>query len=260
MKKILFLSILLVSVCFSGCLEDNEFATVNVSSAATIDVPSSQPFIFGATESIELEIDLTEFSDPGLVTSVSVLKHFTGTGATVADLDAGSITTFPSTLTLTLEDLLSGIGLGSSADLGPGDEWTFTYKVNLTDGRVLKPARSTSVAFSCVSDLAGTYEAVTSGSIGADYPYEVTLTETATSGVYEVSDITFGLYPDGYGASENPANITDVCDNITLKDQPDTVYGGDVFNGTGKVNGDGTISLTWSNGYGDNGVTTLTKQ
>ncbi|MEQ6121877.1 hypothetical protein [Reichenbachiella sp. MALMAid0571] len=260
MKNYLYyVSILAFSVLLGGCLEDNEFATANISSAATIEVPSSKPYIFGATEAIDLTVELTEFSSASLVKSVSVIKSFNGTATTVADIDVGSITTFPTTLSFDLTGLLEGLSITES-DLGPGDVWVFSYTVNLTDGRVLKPAQKTSIAFSCVSDLAGTYSSLTSGSAGTDDPYEVTLTETATSGVYEVSDITFGLYKNSYGASDNPADITDVCDVISLIDQPDVVYGGDVFNGSGTVNADGTITLSWSNGYGDYGVTTLTKQ
>ena len=259
MKNYIYISILSFSVLLGGCLEDNEFATVNISPAATIEVPPSKPYIFGATESIDLIVDLTEFSSASLVSSVTVTKSFNGTAATVADIDAGSISTFPTTLSFDLAGLLGGLSITES-DLGPGDVWVFSYVVNLTDGRALTPADKTSIAFSCVSDLAGTYSSLTSGSAGTDDPYEVTLTETTTSGVYEVSDITFGLYANGYGSSDNPADITDVCDVISLVNQPDVVYGGDVFNGSGTVNPDGTITLSWSNGYGDNGVTTLTKQ
>ncbi|MCV9389035.1 hypothetical protein [Reichenbachiella ulvae] len=112
----------------------------------------------------------------------------------------------------------------------------------------------------CPSDLTGTWNSVTTGSAGTDQAYTVTITETSVNGVYDLSDITFGLYTDVYGESDNPVQFTDACDVISVVDQPDVVYGGDVFNATGTVNENGTISISWSNGFGDNGVTTLTKQ
>ena len=112
----------------------------------------------------------------------------------------------------------------------------------------------------CPSDLTGTWNSLTTGSAGTDDPYVVTITETSTNGLYDLTDITFGLYKNGYGSSDNPVQFTDACAVISVTDQPDVVYGGDVFNGSGTVNSDGTISLTWSNGFGDSGVTTLTKQ
>jgi hypothetical protein len=111
----------------------------------------------------------------------------------------------------------------------------------------------------CASDLTGIYTAVSSGSIGTDYPYEVTITEGGTNGVYTFSDITGGLYVDGYGASDQPAEVVDNCGVLILDNQPDTVYGGDFFDGAGTVNTDGTLTLTWSNGYGDFGTSVFTK-
>lgn len=112
----------------------------------------------------------------------------------------------------------------------------------------------------CPSDLTGTWNSLTTGSAGTDDPYVVTITETPTNGLYDLSDITFGLYKNGYGSEDNPVQFSDACDVISVTDQPDVVYGGDVFNGSGTVNSDGTITISWSNGFGDNGVTTLTKQ
>ena len=107
----------------------------------------------------------------------------------------------------------------------------------------------------CPSELTGTWDADTSGDA-----YVVTITETASNGLYDLSDITFGLYANGYGSSDNPVQFVDACGVISVTDQDDVVYGGDVFNATGTVNADGTISITWANGFGDSGVTTLTKQ
>lgn len=118
---------------------------------------------------------------------------------------------------------------------------------------------NTSILKYCESELTGTYTAVTSGTMGTDYPYTVTITEGDVNGEYLFSDITGGLYTDGYGATDQPATVMDNCGVLVLDNQPDTVYGGDLFNGTGTVNDDGTLTLEWSNGYGDFGTSVFTK-
>ena len=78
-----------------------------------------------------------------------------------------------------------------------------------------------------------------------------------------LSDITGGLYPVVYGSADNPATVYEVNGKLFLVGQPDTVYGGDVFDGTGEIvlDSDGNLigfTLDWSNGYGDAGVSVFT--
>lgn len=82
---------------------------------------------------------------------------------------------------------------------------------------------------------------------------------------FVISDITGGLYAGPYGESDNPVTVVANFDTqeIFVVDQPDTVYGGDVFNGQGTytLDAEGLVDsfvLTWSNGYGDAGTTTFT--
>ena len=113
------------------------------------------------------------------------------------------------------------------------------------------------IRLACPSDLAGTYNTVNVGT-GGTLNYQVVITEIEPL-TYRISDITGGLYSLGYGMEDNPAIFTDLCNTLTIFDQPDVVFGQDVFNGTGRVNPDGTITISWENGSEDSGVTTLTK-
>lgn len=113
------------------------------------------------------------------------------------------------------------------------------------------------IRLSCPSELAGRYSTVNVGT-GGTITSEVTITEIEPF-TYRISDITGGLYEQIYGANPNPAIFTELCGDIVITDQPDVVFGGDVFNGTGRVNADGTIRISWSNGSEDSGVTTLTR-
>jgi hypothetical protein len=74
-----------------------------------------------------------------------------------------------------------------------------------------------------------------------------------------MSDVTGGLYINCYGASDNPGQITTDLFDISMVDQPDVVYGGDIFNGSGSLDCDGNLVITWSNGFGDAGTSTFTR-
>lgn len=271
MKKynILFLLALLT---LGGCILDNsgELADQKTSGAATIDIPPNQPFIFGATESIDLVIDATKFSDESNIKSVMIQKSFEGANASVTGLDAGSVTSYPSTVSFSIDELLSGLGI-TIDEVGAGDTWTFNYVVTLNDGRVLNPAGTTSVPFSCQSDLAGMYSVTTTYGYHDFLPSESTntidveITETGP-GQYEVFDFSGGLYSQGayatyYGTSSFTVTFNDVCNSISWTDQSDTW--GPVVPLDGGVNSvdpvTGVITISWHClAYGENGVSVYT--
>jgi len=113
------------------------------------------------------------------------------------------------------------------------------------------------IRVACPSDLAGTYSTVNVGTDGT-LNYQVTITEIEPL-TYRISDITGGVYSLVYGEDDNPAIFTDLCNEITIFDQPDLLFENGTFNGTGRVNPDGTIVISWENENEISGVTTLTK-
>ena len=70
-------------------------------------------------------------------------------------------------------------------------------------------------------------------------------------GLYRLTDGSFGLY-ERQGSENNFINV-EVCGNEILNANEEFT---DSFSGT--VNGDGTISITWSNVNGDSGNTVMT--
>ena len=115
------------------------------------------------------------------------------------------------------------------------------------------------IRLACPSDLKGSYSTVNTGT-GGSINSEVVITEIEPF-TYRISDITGGVYSQVYGGEDNPAIFTELCDVITIIDQPDVVFGTAGFNGTGRVNADGTIRISWNNGTeedSDSGVTILT--
>jgi hypothetical protein len=115
------------------------------------------------------------------------------------------------------------------------------------------------IRLACPSNLAGRYTTVNTGT-GGTINSQVVITEIEPF-TYRISDITGGVYSQVYGGEPNPAIFTELCDVITITDQPDVVFGTSGFNGTGRVNADRTIRISWNNGSdegSDRGVTILT--
>ncbi|WP_425392596.1 hypothetical protein [Ekhidna sp.] len=78
------------------------------------------------------------------------------------------------------------------------------------------------------------------------------------STTYSMSDVTGGLYANCYGSADNPGNIVVAADGttVTMTAQPDVVYGGDQFDGTGEIDACASkMIIDWSNGFGDSGTT-----
>ena len=259
-----------MAFALGSCLEDSvHLANNNTQGAATIDVPPNEPYILGVTTTIDLVIDATKFSDESNIQSVNVVKSFQGTNTSVVDIEAGNVTSFPSTLSYSIDDLLSEVGIGQG-DLGPGDVWTFAYVVTLNDGRVLNPAGTTSVAFSCASDLAGMYSVTTTYGYHDFLPSESTNTIDVEitdegNGSYSVLDFSGGLYSIGsyasnYGTSSFNVTFSDVCGNIGWTGQRDAWGSVEATpGGVNSVDANGVITISWSClAYGENGVSIYT--
>jgi len=120
----------------------------------------------------------------------------------------------------------------------------------------------------CPSNLEGTYSVLTSGQStdGAaadpvvDLPYTVTLTKTGTN-TYTVSDIFAGIYIDWYCVPydycvETGGVITDVCGTLSSSF---TEPFGEAASISGTDNGDGTLTISFQNAYGDASTSVYTK-
>ncbi len=126
----------------------------------------------------------------------------------------------------------------------------------------------------CPSDLAGTYTVFyeylqTGDSEGGPNQTatnfviaaadEVKWEETSGAANYLIDDMSFGMYPGLYGDAAPSGRISDSCNELT-GDSANVDQYGDPFTISGVVNEDGTISLSWSNTYGDGGDVILTKK
>lgn len=209
---------------------------------------------------------------------------------TYTDIDDGSthkailenITSWPKTYMLSTADLVDIFpeNIVNMTSVNVGDNFQISADFHMADGRFLSgwspalldksPASVYSVIIdypvACASDLGGTYDFSTvvksvgdGGDIsGCNNPVtgSGTLTETG-SGVYSVSDATFGQYDCAW--DDTPAEgvtLIDVCNTISTSgsDQYDLIYTFEI------VSNDGTnLTINWSNDYEDSGTSVLTR-
>lgn len=104
------------------------------------------------------------------------------------------------------------------------------------------------------------------GCAPGDLNYQGTVTMQAgdSNNTFIISDITGGLYAQGYGDDPSPAELYEINGNLFLEGQPDQTYAGDEFNGTGSIVLDDNrdlieFTISWSNSWGDGGVNVYTK-
>lgn len=114
------------------------------------------------------------------------------------------------------------------------------------------------------ADYSGTYTALANGHFGggedetfSDLESTVIISKEDV-GKFTVDDMSFGLYPILYEDTPPPGTLN-ICGTM-ISDNGDTDQYDDPFTINGMVNEDGTISLSWSNTYGDGANVTLTLQ
>ena len=175
-----------------------------------------------------------------------------------------------------------------------GDAFTIRWEFTTADGRKFYkwgvsvctefPGANCLVSWGviCASDLGGHYDVESTfvspdygfSSAAPDYQYcptgndgsihdgvqtydniEVTALPAAAS--YEIPDITNGFEPKMWCNPPVKAVVSDQCGTLVLVSTTFTAYGYSILAGS-KVNGDGSLTIVWTNEFGENGVSTFT--
>lgn len=232
-------------------------------------------------------------STPDFVTFASESQDFAVTQNGNGSFDVTVYTNKESGSSRTFNiDVLESSTLGSDAyDVPasvtvPGGSNEGTFTVNVSDTNIGNAGETLILGFSesnnfftgeplsinvtrdCPSDLAGTYSVLSSGQSTdpaapdpvVDLPYTVTLTKTGDN-TYSVSDIFAGVYIDwyceAYGlCAETEGSFTDVCGSLSSSF---TEPFGEAASISGTNNGDGTLTVTFQNAYGDTATSVYTK-
>lgn len=263
MKKInnyLLISILLAFAAIS--CEDAPSLTQSPSDYLSFEsVETTVPVTLNGTGSLDLKVYSTIVGGNSRSYNITVDDASTASAAsytvpTSVEIPAGSNT---GVISMSFVDTaISNSGETLVLNLVPTDETSVGESITVNLVR------------DCPSDLAGVYNVVSSGTStdGApannplvDLAYEVTVTQTGPT-TYTISDGFAGVYQDWYCAPygycfETEGNFTDTCGSLA----GEWVEG---FNSevvlTGTDNFDGTLSISWSNGFGDQATAVYTKQ
>lgn len=241
----------------------------------------------GKTITIGSTINLAQ----GDVVSMDIVGFYKkGTAVYKATLKP-NVTTFPTTLTFTQNDLITAFAeLNSVSDFALGDQFTVTAILTLKDGSSIKIINDNGTAnygqdiansteykvlqtynVSCPSALAGTYSVLSSGASTdsgpspsenpiSNYPYTTVITADG-GGSYTMSDAFGGLeilWYDIYGLTfPVKGKFKDVCGTLSGSF---TGAFGESNTITGTVNPNGTLTIHWENEWADYGDSVYTKK
>lgn len=274
MKYIKLIAIVVFSGAFlAQCIVDDLKEVTPGTLGANLYAPQDIAYLFGETETVSFDVELA--TNPGItVSSVLVNKQlFTTAGSSAVSQFAVSGSNISQAKDALFADVPVNGTVLTENDLEPGDTWVFNYQLQLSDGRTLTIPSSgaTTITFQCASNLAGSYDAVGSGSTiygvfppgvpfgnaAWDGSAVVTLT-VVTPGVYTIDESSADFYEQYWGGDPETSTFRDVCDVYTIDEKTDQwgyFLRFDVTN-----NGDGTITVDWINGYEDQGTYTMTPQ
>lgn len=293
--KLIFVSLFLAAAVVS-CEDDGGDSVITLQNGGTPDIQkteSSETFI----NLVELQggndINLSVSVDIALgdVRSMDIVGFYIRTdGTSEKAILADDVTTFPTTITLTRDDLFSAFSsLNTTDDFGVGDQLKISADVTLNTGAVINLLTAQggqnygsyieqatyrvyqTFNVSCPSDLGGNYNVVSSGSSTdpgpspsenpiSNYASTAVITDNG-GGSYSINDAYGGLYLlwyDIYGITPalSGGSFTDVCG--TLSGSFGEPFGTTVTI-TGTVNDDGTLSIHWVNGFDDMGDSVYTR-
>lgn len=269
MKNITYLlGLLLVLGVIASCTKDedeNPFASVEPR-GAVVSTSNVQTGFFNLLDPSSSSISFDINTQGEAVNSVVVMQSTKGS----TPIEVATVSSFPATISVSFADVMAASGVALE-DLAPGDQTVFTFANVGTASGTYPSGASLSIPMACPSDLGGTYTSTATGTSTDDccpdvttVEGEVTLTDLG-GGVYTISDWSGGLYFEWYavygitGPSDTEGTVQDVCNELSLTGPASEPFGTAITSSMTLAD-DGTITLTWSNGYDDQGVTTLTPQ
>ena len=276
MKKIInkyFICFLTLSLVFLSSCTDNDQATdkgtLNLESGVVAKVNIAAPLL-SANSTREADQDSYSYTVTlNKPQSVAVKVYVTQAGGTANSKDF----TFDTEINIpAYETKATGkISILNDSDK-EGDE-TIILQIgnNKTANATVEPVNVSFTIKDCYSALAGTFTRVTTNcytpgppvtAVAGPFSGTVTLTQTA-SGVYSLSDASFGGWVALYGVQSPAANNTANGVSFSVSCGKLSVIGKDqyleVFKLENLVISGRTMTFKWSNDFGEYGTTTLTR-
>lgn len=284
MKTINYIMLMFaISLIICSCEDDGGTSVITLEEGAVpnmVKSPSTDAFFDlvklnnGENVSVTFSAEVAQ-GNPASTDIVGVYKTTAGQFYSTILFNNVSL---PQDFNLSVNDIVEAFSeLNSAADISVGDAISLTTRFTMEDGTVLNILNNdgtsgtgtniqTTVLFttviiypvSCPSDISGIYNVVSNGDNtdgqppAVNVPYTVTITDNG-GGSYTISDGVAGVYqfwycaPYGY-CFETAGTFTDVCGNLSGSW---TESFGCQVDLTGTVNQNGTLTIQWSNCFGD---------
>ncbi|MEO0553564.1 MAG: hypothetical protein AAF149_10220 [Bacteroidota bacterium] len=219
----------IVSMLASSCIVEDADPIDVGTALANIDKPGTTSFFFNPDADTGVEFDVA-VTGPASFSEVRVFKQLSSSLGDSDKVLSETYTSSPFTVAQSESELFADVPVAGETldenDLVPGDAFTYSYEIELSDGMVLTPSYTHFVPFACISEIpTGEWLAeIVDGAFGASSSNDVIITRVEGSETqYMVTDITAGVLP-GLGCCDDEESITfeDVCNSITV-----VVAGGD---------------------------------
>ena len=175
-------------------------------------------------------------------------------------VEMSRINQFPTEITLSLSEIAAGTDLSL---ITRNDRFSLHFYIKAAGNpSIYRINQSITMPVLCPVNIGGRYLAMTKGRAGPggggdfeNVATELTITDLGDF-KYEISDISGGMFTAVWGGDPQPAVFHELCRDIQIPEFQD--QWGDTFNGNGKLEDDGKITLFWRTSYGDIGTTELT--
>lgn len=104
-----------------------------------VDVSAGTTIAMADVATATVDFAVSFEGDKRPVRSIDVSKIFTPSGGSASDaISQASYTTFPSSASITVDQLIAGVpGLATAADLAAGDKFDMKFVINYEDGGVV---------------------------------------------------------------------------------------------------------------------------
>lgn len=147
--KIISKLFMIVALMFAltGCHDDETFDDI-LANGALVNADGAVSIALGANVSFEVDIQQNNTGD---VASVEMFKQLISSKGTSGVIDYTSVNTFPTQIDQSIGETLRNFTVAgaafSEADLAAGDQIEVTYKITMSDGRVLTSLATTDINF-----------------------------------------------------------------------------------------------------------------
>ncbi|CAM2785346.1 hypothetical protein [Flavobacterium frigoris] len=268
MKKYLLkiTAVVLFFGVITGCQEDKIFYKGDLSLADFPTASGSLPVKEGVESTFKIKVEISSKSTAARVIEVSVAQASTALPAQY-QIDAASLVIPAGSYSGEI------IVKGNFDNLNVGQTVSLILSLDKIGDATVEPSKNLftlSIYKFCSSDLAGTYAYSTTNisspdaggrSVPGPVTGNVVFEATAAAGVYTISDGSFGgfraLYFAAYGdTAATGLKLTDVCNKIAYSG---TDNYGEAYTFTNLVVSGNKLTFNWASGFGEKGLTTLTR-